>query len=176
MKALLITIISILPACAFAQQYAAATTLGAESSFDAPGQVKKTNVSVQGSISIPALNSVQATIMNSEQAVFRDWADINNGKTILNYASVTVKSSGNWVLHAKLEQGASGDNNVITYSIREKSQQSFTALTQAPTAVLTALNDNIINTYQFDLKLETDYKRFKPGNYNVNIVFTLTQP
>jgi hypothetical protein len=170
---LLLCLMLLMPAVTNAQGYAHGSSASVPAQFSG-GVMGGGGATATGAINIPPFATVSATIMNTEQGVFENWDDINNGKIIDNYASVTVKANKPWVLYAKVYNSTGNNDKVVTYRLREKSQQRFIELSDVATPVLYSNNNMIVNNYNFDIELKTSYKTFQPGYQNVNVVFTVS--
>ncbi len=170
---LVLFLIFLMPTITNAQGYAHGNSASAPAQFSG-GVMGGGSTSATGAINIPPFTTVSATIMNTEQGVFENWDDINNGKIIPDYASVTVKGNTPWVLYAKVYNSTGNSEKVVSYRLREKSQHQFIELSDVAVPVLRSNNNRIVNNYNFDIELKTSYKTFQPGHQNVNVVFTVS--
>jgi hypothetical protein len=138
------------------------------------------NLRVTGNISIPALQSLKVNNKTGTSLEFSVPADFTNGKEILSFFNIEVKSNVPWVLTARAGNDnfntlSAGAPNVPVsiLSIKGSDENLYLPLSSSDVNIKVNSNDLLTNRFTVDLKINPSWN-YPGGLYDVNIIFTLT--
>lgn len=137
-------------------------------------------VTVNGSIDVPALLSLNIVSNNQQQLVFSSIDDYSYGKVLSNIANLNVKSSCPWVISIMTNESyahsssSNEDVPVSIFSLKESNSNNFVVLDNSPQTILVNSNNNIENNYSIDLRVKPEFGS-RAGDYSTNVIFTLSK-
>lgn len=140
------------------------------------------HTSAQGIIQIPSLQCLNIELLYNSDFSFSSSGDLDKGKLIARFLKATVISNKPWILNVMTSSAyfySSSQYNdgkempVSIMSIKAENSHQFHSLSNAPQPVLFSTNNNLVNTHYIDLKLNPGWS-FPGGQYNTNVIFTLT--
>lgn len=116
---------------------------------------------------------------------FTTASDYQNGKTILNYATVAIKSNVNWIVSINAQSvyftpqtvGASTDMPASVLGLRVNGNVNFLTMSTTSQTLKTGNKGNAAatgNTYNIDAKFNPGFG-YNGGIYNIGVLYTVTQ-
>jgi hypothetical protein len=137
------------------------------------------NTSVQGSVSMPSLIDLEVSYPNNLQIGFDNLEEFAHGKEYHNCINLSVKSNCPWVVSVKSGNNefkssntqASVPSNII--SVKPSGTPNYIPLSNMPVPLLVSDNDNVVNQYTLDLKMDTPWKA-EGGQYGLNLIFSIS--
>ncbi len=138
------------------------------------------NATVQGNVSMPSLIDLEVTYPNNMQIGFEDLEEFAHGKEYRNCINLSVKSNCPWVVSVKSGNNAfKSTSNVRTsvssdiISLKPSGSSAYIPLTNTPTPLLFSDNDDVVNNYTLDLKMDTPWNA-EGGQYGLNMIFSIS--
>lgn len=135
---------------------------------------------ISGAVVMPPLQTLTVTTNGSPNISFNSNSDLGNGRELPAFYHLEVKSTVPWVITVRSESenftssGTGADNipaNVV--SVKSSAGKDFMPVSAAEKTLLTNANDNIVNRFDIDVKINPAWK-YSGGIYNLNLVFTLS--
>jgi hypothetical protein len=131
---------------------------------------------LNGNINIPRLQSVTVEQLDERAVDFSTIQDYADGKVVTAYCHITVKSNFPWKLVGKINStGILGESSTSAdglISIQKQGSNTFIPLSVNPTVILNSSNNNIVNEYTFNLKVDPKLKITKEV-LMMNLAFAL---
>lgn len=147
-------------------------------------QAQTWTTTVSGNITVSTILSISLSNQAATPS-FATASDYQNGKTTLNYATVTIKSNMNWITSINAQstyftpqtQGASTDMPATVLGIRVNGNATFLTMTTTSQTLKTGNKGNAAvagNTYNVDMKFNPGFS-YAGGLYNIGLLYTITQ-
>lgn len=147
-------------------------------------QPKSFNGSSSGTIGVYSVLSINFTNLTGVIS-FNTPNDYFNGITVNNAATIAVKSNVNWQVSVAtqsstftpMSMGASTDMPSSILAIRRNGNTTFTPMTTNSQTLKTGNRGPATtsgNTFDIDTRLDPGFS-YSGGNYNIGVVYTLTQ-
>lgn len=138
--------------------------------------------SVSGSITISSAMSVGIT--GGATISFTSLDDYTNGKTLVNYATCTLRSNQLWLVSVRANatyftagSGGSTDMPAGILSIRKNGTTSFLTISSSSSVTLATGSRTssypYYTTYNVDVKANPGYS-YNGGTYSIGLIYTLT--
>jgi hypothetical protein len=148
--------------------------------FGQPNQQSFVQTSVSGNINVPALQSLEVTIVNSKPISFKSDKDLADGKEFKEFYKLTIKSNTAWSVtynasgsaFTGLTNNAADNLPAEIIFIKNTNDINYTPLTNSPQVLISSKNEKIVNEYYCDVKINPSWK-YSGGSYNLGIIFTL---
>lgn len=145
------------------------------------GNSSSSSQSVNGEVVIPALQSVRIEMLDLGQVNFSTPQDFLTPRVFPAFCNVTVTSNVPWIVNVSLATpgltAAGGTTHVdnLPASIVELkgNMGTYVPLSNRPTPLLRSTNNLLQNTFLVGMKINPSIG-FASGNYNADILFTIT--
>jgi hypothetical protein len=136
---------------------------------------------VVGNIVIPTLQSLTIKTTSNAPLQFSTGDEFSNPKILNKFYTIVVKSNVPWTVSVEpasdLKDGSLLQSEGVfpanLISLKKSAENTFITLTGNQQELLKSDNNNIINIYSLDVRINPGWK-YAGGFYSLGLVFTLT--
>lgn len=135
--------------------------------------------SISGTIEMPSLVDLSVSSPANDRIVINTFDDFANGKTFPSFFKIRVRSNRPWNIsvmsnNTHLSSAQTGGRvPVELISLRSETNNDFVSISPRPQPFMHSINNNIDNTYNVDLKINSPLNYYG-GEYDFNIIFIIT--
>ena len=133
-----------------------------------------------GSISIPALLSMDVSIAAQQDIKFASWADFTSEKILYGFFTVDVKATMPWVISVMSSspyftstEAGSGSMPVGLFRLKSTVANAFLPLSIVAQPVLINSGNEVDSRHSIDVKVDPPWN-YRGGQYSLNVMFSIT--